>query len=262
MRMPSSPSSVYRRMPGFNGGDRTDIGLPAPQQALLEHLASSGKPLIVVLMSGSAVALNWAQEHADAIVAAWYPGEEGGKAIARVLAGDDNPGGRLPVTFYRSTNDLPPFVSYGMQGRTYRYFTGAPLYPFGFGLSYTHFSYAQPVLSASQLKAGETLQASVTVRNDGKRDGDEVVQLYLDAPDQPLAPQHALIGFQRVHLAAGASRRISFELTPRQLSSVDAAGQRAVEAGHYRLFLGGGQPGNSDGVAAAFTITGDEALPR
>jgi beta-glucosidase len=249
-------------VPGFNGGDRTDIGLPAPQQALLEQLAASGKPLIVVLMSGSAVALNWAQEHADAIVAAWYPGEEGGKAIARVLAGDDNPSGRLPVTFYRSTNDLPPFVSYSMQGRTYRYFTSTPLYPFGFGLSYTHFSYTEPTLSAPQLNAGDALQASVTVRNDGKRDGDEVVQLYLDAPDQPLAPQHALVGFQRVHLAAGESRRIQFELSPRQLSSVDAAGHRAVEAGHYRLFLGGGQPGSNDGVTAAFSIAGNQALPR
>jgi beta-glucosidase len=249
-------------VPGFNGGDRTDIALPAPQQALLERVAASGKPLIVVLMSGSAVALNWAQQHADAILAAWYPGEAGGQAIARVLAGDDNPAGRLPVTFYQSTNDLPPFVSYSMQGRTYRYFTGTPLYPFGFGLSYTHFSYTQPTLSASSLKAGDALQASVTVRNDGKRDGDEVVQVYLDAPRQPLAPQHALIGFQRVHLAAGESRRVQFELAPRQLSSVDAAGQRAVDAGSYRLFIGGGQPGNSDGGSAAFTITGDKVLPR
>jgi beta-glucosidase len=249
-------------VPGFNGGDRTDIGLPAAQQALLEQLAASGKPLVVVLMSGSAVALNWAQEHADAIVAAWYPGEEGGKAIARVLAGDDNPGGRLPITFYRSTHDLPPFVSYGMQGRTYRYFTGEPLYPFGFGLSYTHFSYAPPVLSTSVLQAGDALQASVTVRNDGKRDGDEVVQIYLDAPDQPLAPRHALIGFQRVHLAAGESRRIQVELAPRQLSGVDETGQRAVEAGHYRLFVGGGQPGNSDGVAATFSVIGRAVLPR
>lgn len=249
-------------VPGFNGGDRSDIGLPVQQQALLEHLATSGKPLIVVLMSGSAVALNWAQEHADAILAAWYPGEEGGKAIASVLAGDANPAGRLPVTFYRSTNDLPPFVSYGMQGRTYRYFTGAPLYPFGFGLSYTHFSYAEPTLSAATLKAGDALQATVTVRNDGKRDGDEVVQLYVDAPDQPLAPRHALVAFQRVHLAAGESRAIHFELAPRQLSSVDAAGHRAVVAGHYGLFFGGGQPDSSDGVTAALTITGNEALPR
>ena len=249
-------------VPGFNGGDRTDIGLPASQQALLEHLAASGKPLVVVLMSGSAVALNWAQEHADSILAAWYPGEAGGKAVAQVLAGDYNPSGRLPVTFYRSTSDLPPFVSYAMQGRTYRYFTGTPLYPFGYGLSYTHFSYADPEISTPQLHAGDSLHVSATVHNDGKRDGDEVVQLYIDAPDQPLAPRHALVGFRRVHLAAGESRRVSFELAPRELSVVDAAGHRAVEAGRYKLFVGGGQPGDSEGLTTEFSISGHDELPR
>ncbi|GGA03628.1 glycoside hydrolase family 3 protein [Dyella caseinilytica] len=249
-------------VPGFNGGDRTNIGLPASQQALLERVAASGKPLVVVLMSGSAVALNWAKAHADAIVAAWYPGEEGGDAIAQVLAGDYNPGGRLPVTFYHATSDLPPFVSYAMQGRTYRYFTGTPLYPFGYGLSYTHFAYSDLKLSASRLQAGESLQATVTVRNDGKRAGDEVVQVYLDAPDMPSAPRHALAGFRRVHLAAGESRSLRFELTPRLLSQVDAQGGRAVEAGHYQLFAGGAQPGNGDGVAGTFVIVGDQSLPR
>ena len=249
-------------VPGFNGGDRTDIGLPQPQQALLERAAASGKPLIVVLMSGSAVALNWAKQHADAIVAAWYPGEEGGRAVAQVLAGDYNPGGRLPVTFYRSTRDLPPFVSYAMKERTYRYFTGTPLYPFGYGLSYTHFSYAQPQLSTATLAAGQSLTVSAVVRNDGKRDGDEVVQLYLDVPDDALAPRHALVGFQRVHLRANEQRRVTFELSPRQLSHVDAQGQRAVDAGHYRLFVGGGQPGHAEGVTATFTISGQVALPK
>ncbi|WP_284322624.1 glycoside hydrolase family 3 protein [Dyella acidisoli] len=249
-------------VPGFNGGDRTDIGLPQPQQTLLERAAANGKPLVVVLMSGSAVALNWAKAHADAIVTAWYPGEEGGRAIAQVLAGDYNPGGRLPVTFYRSTRDLPPFVSYAAQGRTYRYFEGTPLYPFGYGLSYTHFAYAEPQLSSTRLDAGEKLTVSAIVRNEGDRDGDEVVQVYLDAPDDPLAPRHALVGFQRVHLAAKESRRVSFELTPRQLNSVDAAGERAVKAGHYRVFVGGGQPGDTEGVMAAFTIGGHEVLPK
>lgn len=249
-------------IPGFNGGDRTDLGLPASQQAMLERAAASGKPLVVVLMSGGAVALNWAKAHADAIVAAWYPGEEGGAAIAQILAGDYNPGGRLPVTFYRSTRDLPPFVSYAMQGRTYRYFQGAPLYPFGYGLSYTHFAYADPHCSTTALQAGARLIVNATVRNEGDREGDEVVQLYLDAPDDPLAPRHALVAFQRVHLAAKESRQLRFELDPRQLSSVDAAGARAVRAGHYRLFIGGGQPGYSEGATAGFSIHGEEALPR
>jgi beta-glucosidase len=249
-------------VPGFNGGDRTDIGLPQPQQALLERAAASGKPLVVVLMSGSAVALNWAKDHASAIVAAWYPGEEGGRAIAQVLAGDYNPGGRLPVTFYRSIRDLPPFVSYDMKERTYRYFTGTPLYPFGFGLSYTRFAYAEPQLSTTALKAGDKLSVSAVVRNDGDREGDEVVQVYLEAQDDSLAPRRALVGFQRVHLAAKESRRVSFELAPRQLSTVDAAGERAVRAGRYRVFVGGGQPGFTDGVDAAFSISGSEALPK
>ncbi|MGC1548407.1 MAG: glycoside hydrolase family 3 C-terminal domain-containing protein [Rhodanobacter sp.] len=249
-------------VPGFNGGDRTDIALPAAQRALLEQVAASGKPLVVVLMSGSAVALNWAQAHADAILMAWYPGEEGGRAIAQTLAGDYNPGGRLPVTFYRSTNDLPPFVSYAMKDRTYRYFTGAPLYPFGYGLSYTHFSYAAAKLSTTTLQAGTPLTISAEIRNDGNRAGDEVVQVYLDSPDSPQAPRHALVGFQRVHLDAGESRKVSFELSPRQLGTVDADGHRAVEAGYYRGFVGGGQPGEANGVATEFTITGHETFPR
>ncbi|MEP6899517.1 MAG: glycoside hydrolase family 3 C-terminal domain-containing protein [Rhodanobacter sp.] len=249
-------------VPGFEGGDRTDIALPAAQQALLERVAASGKPLVVVLMSGSAVALNWAQQHADAIVAAWYPGEEGGRAIARTLAGDYNPGGRLPVTFYRSTRDLPPFVSYAMNGRTYRYFSGAPLYPFGYGLSYTHFAYGRPELSATRLAAGNTLTVSALVRNDGDRAGDEVVQVYMDSPDLPSAPRHALVAFQRVHLAPGESHRMQFELSPRQLSVVDAAGRRAMAAGRYRLSVGGGQPLGASAAAVEFMIDGHFALPR
>lgn len=249
-------------VPGFDGGDRTDIGLPPAQHALLERVAASGKPLVVVLMSGSAVALNWAQQHADAVLAAWYPGQSGGTAIARVLAGDDDPGGRLPVTFYRSTRDLPPFVSYAMKGRTYRYFTGKPLYPFGYGLSYTRFAYQGLLLSTQALVAGKPLTVSATVRNTGDRAGDEVVQLYLVPPHGPLAPRHSLIDFQRVHLATGEQRQLSFTLQPRALSQVDAAGRRSVVAGTYRLFVGGGQPGAATGLQADFTITGQAPLPR
>ena len=250
-------------VPGFDGGDRTDIGLPATQQALLERAAANGKPLVVVLMSGSAVALDWAEEHASAIVAAWYPGESGGTAIAQVLAGDYNPGGRLPVTFYRSVRDLPPFTSYQMKGRTYRYFEGTPLYAFGHGLSYTRFSYANANVSTDNIDAGQNVTVSVEVRNDGQRAGDEVVQAYLDyPPGDALAPKRSLVGFQRVHLAPGESRRVSFQLDPRRLSSVDATGQRAVLPGEYGVFLGGGQPGDATGERAGFTIRGRQALPR
>jgi beta-glucosidase len=247
---------------GFDHGDRTDIALPAVQRALLERVAATGKPLVVVLMAGSAVAIDWAQQHADAIVDAWYPGQSGGTAIAQVLAGDYNPAGRLPVTFYRATRDLPPYVSYDMQGRTYRYFKGTPLYPFGYGLSYTTFAYADPALSTTELKAGASLKVSAMVRNTGTRAGDEVAEVYVDAPDVPLAPRHALVGFERVHLAPGESRRVAFELSPRQLSTVDAAGNRAVIAGCYRVFVGGGQPGDAPGVSTSFTISGRDALPR
>jgi beta-glucosidase len=248
-------------VPGFDHGDRTDVALPAAQRALLERVAASGKPLVVVLMAGGAVSLDWAQQHADAILDAWYPGESGGAAIAQVLAGDYDPAGRLPVTFYRSTRDLPPYVSYAMTGRTYRYFDGTPLYPFGYGLSYTTFAYANPELSTTHLKAGAALKVAAEVRNSGARAGDEVVEVYLDAPD-PQAPRHALVGFRRVHLESGESRRTEFKLAPRQLSTVDAAGHRAVVAGRYRVFIGGGQPGDAPGVGATFTITGREALPR
>ncbi|HET7223313.1 MAG TPA: glycoside hydrolase family 3 C-terminal domain-containing protein, partial [Rhodanobacteraceae bacterium] len=250
-------------VPGFDHGDRTDIALPAAQRALLERVAASGKPLVVVLMSGGAVALDWAQQHAGAILDAWYPGESGGVALAQVLAGDYDPAGRLPVTFYRSTRDLPPYVGYSMKGRTYRYFDGTPLYPFGHGLSYTTFAYADPKLSTTQLKAGAALKVSAEVRNRGTRAGDEVVQVYLEGgPKSPLAPRHALVGFRRVHLDPGAGRRVEFELPPRQLSTVDAAGNRAVAAGRYRVFIGDGQPGYAEGVDARFTITGRDALPR
>lgn len=248
-------------VPGFMGGDRTDIGLPASQQQLLEAVAASKKPLIVVLMSGSAVALNWASEHADAIIAAWYPGEQGGAAIAQTLAGTIDPSGRLPVTFYRDVRDLPPFIDYGMKGRTYRYFKGEPLYAFGDGLSYTRFAYDAPRLSAPTLKAGDSLDVTVNVRNSGARDGDEVVQLYLAYPDAPDAPQRALAGFTRIALAAGEQRSVRFHLDARALSLVAADGSRAVRAGRYALFVGGHQPEPGQ-QPVSFSIIGHADLPR
>ncbi len=250
-------------VPGFDGGDRTHLGLPASQEALLARAKASGKPLVVVLMSGGAVALNWAKANADAIIAAWYPGQSGGTAVAQALAGDISPGGRLPVTFYHSTRELPPYISYDMQGRTYRYFTGTPLYPFGYGLSYTRFTYGAPQLSTTTLRAGQSLRVTATVRNAGARAGDEVAQVYLVPPQADGAPLRSLVGFQRVHLKPGESHTLTFALDARALSSVAANGDRAVQPGDYRVFVGGGQPGTgAPGGDVAFSITGSAVLPK
>jgi beta-glucosidase len=247
-------------VPGFAGGDRTDIDLPAAQQQLLESLAATGKPLVVVLLNGSALAVNWAQQHAAAIVEAWYPGEEGGTAIAETLSGKNNPAGRLPVTFYASTDQLPPFEDYSMQNRTYRYFKGKPLYGFGYGLSYTHFSYRDLKLPLHPVKAGEPLTAEVTVRNDGSLAGDEVAELYLARPEAQGNP--VLRGMARVHLAAGESQTLSFTLTPRDVSTVDQQGRRAVQPGQYSVMIGGAQPSAAEHVSGSFAVSGSEAIPE
>ena len=249
--------------PGFKGGDRTSLDLPREEQELLEAVAATGKPLVVVLMSGSPIAVGWAHERADAILQAWYPGEEGGAAIAETLAGVNNPAGRLPVTVYKGVEQLPEFTDYSMANRTYRYFTGEPLYPFGFGLSYSTFAYSGLRLSSPTVAAGEALQVEVDVKNASARDGDEVVQAYLVFPRLPGAPRHALRGFSRVHLRAGEARTVRLTLGERDLSHVDEAGTRKVAAGVYRLSVGGGQPGRAvASVGAAFTITGERELPR
>ncbi|MBN1935381.1 MAG: glycoside hydrolase family 3 C-terminal domain-containing protein [Anaerolineae bacterium] len=244
-------------VPGFAGGDRTDIGLAAPQQALLEKVHALGKPVVLVLTNGSALAVNWAQENISAIVEAWYPGEAGGTALADVLFGDYNPAGRLPVTFYKSVGDLPPFDDYDMEGHTYRYFRGEPLYPFGFGLSYTEFSYRNFTPSTDTIAAGEGVAVSVEVRNVGEVDGDEVVQLYVtDLEASVPVPIRQLCGFKRVHLAAGESQSVTFEIAPRQLSLIDDAGRRVVEPGAFQIAVGGRQPtvGDSpDSVQVACT---------
>ena len=250
------------KIPGFNGGDRTSLDLPAPQEKLLEAVAATGKPLVVVLQSGSAVALNWANEHAAAVMEAWYPGVEGGDAIARTLAGLNNPSGRLPVTFYKSLDGLAPFVDYSMKNRTYRYYTGKPLWGFGYGLSYTTFKYGPVKLSTSTLKAGEPLTATVTVTNTGKVGGDEVVEAYLKTP-QADGPIHSLVGFERVTIAPGASREVTLKMDPRSLSSVDDAGNRSILAGKYTLTVGGAQPDETQAKQeAAFMVTGSEALAK
>jgi beta-glucosidase len=250
------------KIDGFEGGDRTSLELPAPQQKLLEAVAATGKPFIVVLQSGSAVALNWANEHADAILEAWYPGVAGGEAIARTLAGINNPAGRLPVTFYASLDNMPAFTDYTLKGRTYRYFTGKPLWGFGYGLSYSTFKYGPIKLSAETLKAGDPLTATVAVTNTSAIPGDEVVEAYLKTP-QPDGPIHSLAGFQRVHLAAGVTRAVAITIDPRSLSSVDDKGDRAILPGKYILSLGGAQPQDTSAKSeTGFTITGSLDLPK
>jgi beta-glucosidase len=250
------------KIDGFSGGDRTSLDLPAPQQKLLEAVAATGKPVIVVLQSGSAVALNWANQHAAAVLEAWYPGVEGGTAIAKTLKGLNNPAGRLPVTFYASLDGLPAFTDYTLRGRTYRYYTGKPLWGFGYGLSYSTFKYSPVKLSAETLKAGDPITATVTVTNTGSAGGDEVVEAYLRTP-QAGGPIHSLVAFERVKIAPGASREVTLKIDPRSLSSVDDQGNRAILAGKYTLTVGGAQPEETQAKSeAAFTVTGTAPLPK
>ena len=230
------------KVPGFSGGDRTDIALPAIQGNLLKQLYKTGKPMVFVNMSGSAVAFNWAAENIPAILQAWYPGEEGGNAIADVLFGDYNPAGRLPVTFYRSVNDLPPFEDYNMTGRTYKYFTGKPLYPFGYGLSYTSFRYGDLKVQP-EVKTGEPLKVSLTVENTGTSDGEEVVQLYVKHPDAKVpVPLSSLQGFRRIFLKAGEKKEVDFTLIPRQLAVIDNDDLRKELPGVVQIIVGGYAP--------------------
>jgi beta-glucosidase len=253
------------REPGFLGGDRLDIKLPARQQGLLEAVAATGKPLVVVLLSGSALAVNWANEHAAAIVQAWYPGEEGGTAIADALFGDYNPAGRLPVTFYQSVDQLPPFENYSMDGRTYRFFKGQTLYPFGHGLSYTRFKYSDFSVSSSRLSAAEKVTVSAAVENAGTRAGEEVVQLYLtDDAASVRVPIRSLAGVERIYLKPGERRVITFTIEPRQLAVITDDGRTVVEPGEFKVTVGGKQPGftgtadagTTGYVEGRFSVTG------
>jgi beta-glucosidase len=259
-----SPDLEGEEMPihvdGFQGGDRATIELPGVQKELIAALAATGKPLVLVLMNGSALALGDSVEKAGAILEAWYPGANGGTAIADTLLGENNPAGRLPVTFYASTSQLPAFTDYSMKERTYRYFSGAPEFPFGFGLSYSSFQYSAAKLSNSRLQAGEGLRVQVTVTNRGDRDGDEVVQVYLAPKSIPASPIRTLVGFERIHLAAGASRELDLAIDSRQLSIVSPAGERRIMPGEYELAIGGGQPQASDGIALKFQIVGTASL--
>jgi beta-glucosidase len=252
---------------GFGGGDRTRIDLPAPQEKLLERVHAAGKPTVLLLMNGSPLAVNWADEQLPAIVEAWYPGEEGGTAFAQALAGDFSPAGRLPVTFYKSTDQLPPFEDYDMAKRTYRYFSGEPLYPFGYGLSYTFFQYDNPRVDAAGLSSSHSATVSVDVTNTGAMAGDEVVEIYLTHLGIAGAPLRALKGFQRLHLNRGEKQTVTFTLRDRELSLVDDAGRHRILPGKVELWIGGGQPTTrpglpkGGGVSSQFTITQKATLP-
>jgi beta-glucosidase len=230
--------------PGVHSqGDRTSIDLPIVQEQLLRAIQATGTPVILVLINGSALAVNWADEHVPAILEAWYPGQAGGTAIAEAIFGLTNPGGRLPVTFYRATSDLPPVDDYDMKQRTYRYFTGQPLYAFGFGLSYTTFAYRNLQIAPAEVKPGEAVTAQVEVENTGERLGDEVVQLYVQDVEASLpVPRLQLLGFTRIRLAPGEKQTIRFTLTAAQLSVVDEAGTWRLEPGDFRVWIGGQQP--------------------
>jgi beta-glucosidase len=228
---------------GFKGGDRTHLNLPKTQTDLMEAIKSTGKPVVLVLINGSALSINYAAENMDAILTAGYPGQEGGNAVADVLFGDYNPAGRLPVTYYKSVEQLPAFENYDMEGRTYRYFRQTPLYPFGFGLSYTRFTYSDLNLQ-KEVKVGENIRVSVQVTNAGERDGEEVVQLYLtDEKASTPRPIRSLEGFKRISLKKGESQTVEFTLEPRQLSMINDKNKLVVEPGYFTVSIGGEQPG-------------------
>ncbi len=228
------------RLPGFRGGDRTRLGPPSGEEALLKALHKTGKPVILVLVGGSALAVNWAEINIPAIIDAWYPGEQGGNAVADVLFGDYDPAGRLPVTFYKSVKQLPPFTDYSMEGRTYRYFTGKPLYPFGYGLSYTTFTYSGMHVNKDIVGQGDTIRVSVNVRNTGERDGDEVAQLYARSlTSEPDKPIKSLEGFKRVSVPHGESRTVTFVLPVRSLKDYSVRkNEYVVRPGKYELEVG------------------------
>jgi len=224
---------------GFKRGDRTSLALPAIQREMLKELQATGKPVVFVLMAGSAIGLEWESQNIPAILNAWYGGQAAGQAVADVIFGDYNPAGRLPVTFYRSVDDLPDFEEYSMRNRTYRYFTGTPIYPFGYGLSYTTFKYASLDVTPASGKV------KVTVTNTGNKAGDEVVQLYLANKRDFVTPIRSLKGFKRIHLKAGESQTVEFTLTPEDLSVVSPSGELTPMKGAVLFSVGGGQPSDA-----------------
>jgi len=231
---------------GFKGGDRTKLDLPANQEELIKEIQALGKPIVLVLLNGSALSVNWENKNIPAIIEAWYPGQAAGQAIADVIFGDYNPGGKLPVTFYKSVKDLPSFEDYNMSGRTYRYFKGDPLYPFGYGLSYTTFAYNNLNIK-QQYTAGDSVKFSIDVKNTGAIAGDEVAQVYISAKDagKIIVPLRSLKAFKRIHLQPGETKTISFTLPPDAFSIINEINQKIILKGKYEITAGGGQPGTS-----------------
>ena len=248
--------------PGFSGGDRTSINLPAVQTEFLKALKATGKPIVFVMMTGSAIAIPWEEENIPAILNAWYGGEAAGTAVADVLFGDYSPSGKLPVTFYKSDSDLPPFEDYSMANRTYRYFKGDPLYPFGFGLSYTKFTYSDLKLSKTKsdsyrINKNETVTAEVTVTNQGKMKSDEVVQLYVShLSSEENVPLYSLKGFKRIFLAPGVSQKIKFTITPDMMKLVNEQGESVLNSGNIKISIGESLPSQrSEELGAAKPVT-------
>ena len=243
---------------GDGGGDRDEISLPPKQQELLEYLHSTGKPVALVLMGGSPIEINWADENIPSILMCWYPGEQGGNAIADVIFGKYNPAGRLPVTFYKSVEQLPDFRDYNMKGRTYRFMDDEPLYRFGHGLSYTIFEYSNLKLSKSRIKSGESMDVTVDLMNTGKLAGDEVVQLYItDVESSVPVPNLHLEGFRRVHLLPGEKKAVEFTVRPEQMIVFDEDGQAFIEPGNFRISVGGCQPLSSEKPLTSRVLTGE-----
>ncbi|MFN8241869.1 MAG: glycoside hydrolase family 3 C-terminal domain-containing protein [Bacteroidales bacterium] len=241
------------KIDGFSGGDRTSLNLPSVQEKLFDAISATGKPVIVVLTSGGALSVNAIQQKAQAILLAGYGGQQGGNAVADVLFGDYNPAGRLPVTYYKSTDQIPAFENYNMEGKTYRFFRQEPLYPFGYGLSYTTFTYSDLILPAS-CEAGKPLIVKVTVTNNGKMAGDEIVQLYLtDEKASTPRPVRQLEGFKRISLGAGESKTVEFTIEPRQFSIINNKEKRVIEPGFFTLAVGGKQPGFKGYLDPQFT---------
>lgn len=249
----------------FASGDKVDLNLPGEQEELLKKVYQTGKPVILVLLAGSALAVNWADEHIPAILDAWYPGAQGGNAVASVLFGDSSPSGRLPVTFYKTTEELPDFTDYSMENRTYRYMKNEALYPFGYGLSYTKFTYDSLEIRNEAPKIGENVDCSVKVKNSGNVESDEIVQIYLkDVEASVKIPKWQLIGVKPVHLLPGKEKTVQFQITARQMALIDEKGRCLMEPGQFEIYAGTCQPDKrslvlteSKVLKGKFQLTGD-----